>query len=239
MTEVFPETVQETECNVPMKVLYISLLLCVHSHNEPMGKVVGRDVHYIYCLCLGRSVKHSMMLMAPSLTSSRPSKDAVMYSNARVFVGQLEPYVTEEDLFPVFSCYGKILYLNVVRHSTTVTPNEERRIPTAFVWYETTAEADAAIAALHNVFSFSSSDEEESKRRYIQVSYADKSPQCTSWGKWQKRHAEIQRHAVNQNSKKGGWSVKPSMDEFVPCAPVIHGEIYSHVEHANWGAMQL
>ncbi|KAG5497720.1 hypothetical protein JKF63_03986 [Porcisia hertigi] len=123
----------------------------------------------------------------------RPSRYAVSQSKARIFVGQLEPYVTEQDLYPVFSCYGKILHLNIVRHSTTVTPNEERRIPTAFVWYETTTEADAAIAALHNVFTFSSPDEEENKVRYIQVSYADKSPECTSWGRWQKTQAEIMR----------------------------------------------
>ncbi|CAM42732.1 hypothetical protein, unknown function [Leishmania braziliensis MHOM/BR/75/M2904] len=123
----------------------------------------------------------------------RPSRYAVSQSKARIFVGQLEPYVTEQDLYPVFSCYGKILHLNIVRHSTTVTPNEERRIPTAFVWYETTTEADAAIAALHNVFTFSSPDEEENKVRYIQVSYADKSPECTPWGRWQKTQAEIMR----------------------------------------------
>ncbi|KPI85063.1 hypothetical protein ABL78_5868 [Leptomonas seymouri] len=123
----------------------------------------------------------------------RPSRYAVSQSKARIFVGQLEPYVTEQDLYPVFSCYGKILHLNIVRHSTTVTPNEERRIPTAFVWYETTTEADAAIAALHNVFTFSSPDDEEDKVRYIQVSYADKSPDCTAWGKWQKTQAEIMR----------------------------------------------
>ncbi|KAK7201554.1 RNA recognition motif (RRM, RBD, or RNP domain) [Novymonas esmeraldas] len=123
----------------------------------------------------------------------RPSRYAVSQSKARIFVGQLEPYVTEQDLHPVFGCYGKILHLNIVRHSTTVTPNEERRIPTAFVWYETTTEADAAIAALHNVFTFSSPDEEENKVRYIQVSYADKSPECTSWGRWQKTQAEIMR----------------------------------------------
>lgn len=142
------------------------------------------------------------MMMIPT-GSSRPPKQALTFSKARVFVGQLEPYVTEADLYPVFSCYGRILYLNVVRHSTTVTPNEERRIPTAFVWYESTAEADAAIAALHNVFTFSSPDEDESKKRYIQVSYADKSPQCTPWGKWQKKHAEMQRHNnVNFNTQK-------------------------------------
>ncbi|CAJ1991484.1 RNA recognition motif. (a.k.a. RRM RBD or RNP domain) [Leishmania donovani] len=125
--------------------------------------------------------------------NARPSRYAVSQSKARIFVGQLEPYVTEQDLYPVFSCYGKILHLNIVRHSTTVTPNEERRIPTAFVWYETTTEADAAIAALHNVFTFSSPDEEENKVRYIQVSYADKSPECTPWGRWQKTQAEIMR----------------------------------------------
>lgn len=142
--------------------------------------------------------QYSFHLRAFSVNSAmshnvRPSRYAVSQSKARIFVGQLEPYVTEQDLYPVFSCYGKILHLNIVRHSTTVTPNEERRIPTAFVWYETTTEADAAIAALHNVFTFSSPDEEENKVRYIQVSYADKSPECTAWGKWQKTQAEIMR----------------------------------------------
>lgn len=118
----------------------------------------------------------------------RPSRYALMHSKARIFVGQLEPYVTESDLLPVFSCYGRVLFLNVVRHSTTVTPNEERRIPTAFVWYEKTIEADAAIAALHNMFSFSPSGEDDNKKRYLQVSYADKSPQCSKWGHWQKKN---------------------------------------------------
>lgn len=121
---------------------------------------------------------------------SKPTREAALQSKARVFVGQLEPYVTEEDLYPVFSCYGRVLHLNVVRHSTKVTPNEERRIPTAFVWYETTAEADAAIAALHNIFSFSPLDEDESKRRFIQVSYAEKSPECTNYGREQRLLAE-------------------------------------------------
>lgn len=136
------------------------------------------------------------------VVQSRPSKQAQNCSKARIFVGQLEPYVTENDLFPVFSCYGKVLHLNVVRHSTTVTPNEERRIPTAFVWYEKTSEADAAIAALHNVFTFSSPDEEEAKKRYIQVSYADKSPESTPFGHWQKKHAEIQRHWIRPSMLK-------------------------------------
>lgn len=128
---------------------------------------------------------------------SKPTREAALQSKARIFIGQLEPYVTEEDLYPVFSCYGRVLHLNVVRHSTKVTPNEERRIPTAFVWYETTAEADAAIAALHNTFSFSSLDEEESKRRYIQVSYADKSPECTNYGRSQRLQAETVKRPLS------------------------------------------
>lgn len=124
--------------------------------------------------------------------SVKPSKYAFEHSRARVFVGQLEPYVTEADLYPVFSSYGRVLHLNVVRHSTTVTPNEERRIPTAFVWYETTDEADAAISALHNTFSFTQ-DDEPGRKRYIQVSYADKSPDVTAWGQQQKRMAEVSR----------------------------------------------
>ncbi|CCW69635.1 unnamed protein product [Phytomonas sp. Hart1] len=132
---------------------------------------------------------------------TKPSKQALQKSRARVFVGQLEPYVTEDDLFPVFSCYGHVLHVNVVRHSTTVTPHEERRIPTAFVWYATTAEADAAIAALHNNFSFSPMDEDESKRRQIQVSYADKSPECTNFGRWQKQHAEASRRTATHREE--------------------------------------
>lgn len=142
----------------------------------------------------------------------RPSRYAISQSKARIFVGQLEPYVTEQDLYPVFSCYGKILHLNIVRHSTTVTPNEERRIPTAFVWYETTTEADAAIAALHNVFTFSSPDEEENKVRYIQVSYADKSPECTSWGKWQKTQAEIMRRTNPSGTGTGSTGMSMHMN---------------------------
>lgn len=148
-------------------------------------------------------------MMLPLSGASKPPRHAMSLSKARVFVGQLEPYVTEADLYPVFSCYGRILYLNVVRHSTTVTPNEERRIPTAFVWYETTAEADAAIAALHNVFTFSSPDEEEGKKRYIQVSYADKSPRCTPFGKWQKKHAETQRHPYTTGGAGAMGSMGP------------------------------
>lgn len=147
--------------------------------------------------------------------NARPSRYAISQSKARIFVGQLEPYVTEQDLYPVFSCYGKILHLNIVRHSTTVTPNEERRIPTAFVWYETTTEADAAIAALHNVFTFSSPDEEENKVRYIQVSYADKSPECTSWGKWQKTQAEIMRRTNPSGTGTGSTGMSLHMN-FTP-----------------------
>lgn len=147
--------------------------------------------------------------------NARPSRYAISQSKARIFVGQLEPYVTEQDLYPVFSCFGKILHLNIVRHSTTVTPNEERRIPTAFVWYETTTEADAAIAALHNVFTFSSPDEEENKVRYIQVSYADKSPECTSWGKWQKTQAEIMRRTNPSGTGTGSTGMSMHMN-FTP-----------------------
>lgn len=130
------------------------------------------------------------------MATIRPTREAHLLSKARLFVGQLEPYVTEQDLFPIFSAYGKVLHINVVRHSTTVTPNEERRIPTAFVWYETTAEADAAIACLHNVFTFSTLDDDDVKRRYIQVSYADKSPECTKFGEWQKKQAEAARRST-------------------------------------------
>lgn len=146
--------------------------------------------------------------------NTKPTREAALQSKARVFVGQLEPYVTEEDLYPVFSCYGRVLHVNVVRHSTKVTPNEERRIPTAFVWYETTAEADAAIAALHNNFSFSPVDEEESKRRYIQVSYAEKSPECTNYGREQRLRAETGRRPAppRRNGPDGSGDAPGSAD---------------------------
>lgn len=142
----------------------------------------------------------------------KPSRQAILQSKARIFVGQLEPYVTEQDLYPVFSCYGNVLYLNVVRHSTTVTPNEERRIPTAFVWYATTEEADAAIAALHNKFSFTAPDGQETRQRFIQVSYADKSPEVTAWGQWQKSTAEAMRRASGTSEKRTSASTADLTD---------------------------
>lgn len=115
------------------------------------------------------------------------SRDTLEHSRARLFVGQLEPHTTEDDLRLLFSCYGHVLHLNISFHSTTVTPFERRRVPTAFVWFRSTIEADAAIAALHNIFSFSSEHPGENQR-YLQVSYAYNSPECTVFGA---RHQEM------------------------------------------------
>ncbi|CAD2213503.1 RNA-binding protein [Angomonas deanei] len=154
-------------------------------------------------------------------------------SKARLFVGQLEPGVTEFDVYPVFSAFGTVLYLNITRHSTKVTPTEERHIPCAFIWYETTKEADAAIAALHNRFSFSD-DDEDTKKRYIQVSYADKSPEMSTFGGWQKQRAEGSRNAKPRAvmpQSTSGWSVSSDM------TPSASYEDLSNTKVPTYGAV--
>mmetsp|Transcript_17214 Transcript_17214/g.43885 ORF Transcript_17214/g.43885 Transcript_17214/m.43885 type:complete len:392 (-) Transcript_17214:43-1218(-) len=64
----------------------------------------------------------------------------------KLFVGQIPKSMTQEELQPIFAQYGEIREVFVIRDKATGQPRG-----CCFVTYSKKSEADAAIAALHNV----------------------------------------------------------------------------------------
>lgn len=88
---------------------------------------------------------------------------------AKLFVGQLPFECTEERLRNLFSAYGNVEHIHILRD------NSNRSRGAAFVTYTTVQEADTAIFTLHNRYRMLTN-------RAIQVSYAKNSPNISPFG---------------------------------------------------------
>lgn len=96
---------------------------------------------------------------------------------AKLFVGQLPFECTEERLRNLFSAYGHVEHIHILRD----TNNRSRGA--AFVTYRTVREADTAIFTLHNRYRMLTN-------RAIQVSYAKNSPNISPFG----THSALEVH---------------------------------------------
>ncbi|GET91897.1 hypothetical protein, conserved [Leishmania tarentolae] len=116
--------------------------------------------------------------------------------NAVLFVGQLNYDVTEKDVRDLFSYYGHVVNVVLLKDtkrssgkgsSTQHKYNKHVVGSSAFVTYPTTAEADLAIMALHNRHCMDNRD------KPVQVSYCQKTDIISDFGY---RHA-LQLHSEN------------------------------------------
>ncbi|KAG5493571.1 hypothetical protein JIQ42_01943 [Leishmania sp. Namibia] len=116
--------------------------------------------------------------------------------NAVLFVGQLNYDVTEKDVHDLFSYYGhvvNVVLLKDTKHksgkgtSPQLKSNKHVVGSSAFVTYTTTAEADLAILSLHNRYCMDNRD------KPVQVSYCQKTDIISDFGY---RHA-LQLHSEN------------------------------------------
>ncbi|KAG5469067.1 hypothetical protein LSCM4_02463 [Leishmania orientalis] len=116
--------------------------------------------------------------------------------NAVLFVGQLNYDVTEKDVRDLFSYYGhvvNVVLLKDTKHnsgkgaSPQLKSNKHVVGSSAFVTYTTTAEADLAILSLHNRYCMDNRD------KPVQVSYCQKTDIISDFGY---RHA-LQLHSEN------------------------------------------
>lgn len=88
---------------------------------------------------------------------------------AKLFVGQLPFECTEDRLRNLFSAYGKVDDLHILRDANN------RSKGAAFVTFSSVLEADTAIFTLHNRYRML-------PNRSIQVSYAKNSPNISPFG---------------------------------------------------------
>nr|CCC91214.1 conserved hypothetical protein [Trypanosoma congolense IL3000] len=88
---------------------------------------------------------------------------------AKLFVGQLPFETDEKRLYDLFSAYGTVEHIHILRDS------QNRSKGAAFVTYSSVEEADAAIFTLHNRYKMLAN-------RMIQVSYAKNSPNISLFG---------------------------------------------------------
>lgn len=99
---------------------------------------------------------------------------------AKLFVGQLPFECTEERLRNLFSAYGNVEHIHILRDVNS------RSRGAAFVTYSTVREADTAIFTLHNRYRMLTN-------RAIQVSYAKNSPNISPFG----THSALEVHHSN------------------------------------------
>eukprot|EP00759_Apiculatamorpha_spiralis_P059318 PhF_6_TR9889/c0_g1_i1/m.15082 len=91
---------------------------------------------------------------------------------ARLFVGQVAYNATEEHLNCLFSPYGRVTKVFILRN------NDNTSRGAAFVSFDNTGDADCAISALHDRYHML-------QDKALQVSYAKSSPNISEWGRRQ------------------------------------------------------
>ncbi|CAJ1033494.1 RNA recognition motif. (a.k.a. RRM, RBD, or RNP domain), putative [Leishmania lindenbergi] len=141
----------------------------------------------------------SMIQTIPATTSMysvAPPRRQKNKGNAVLFVGQLNYDVTEKDVHHLFSHYGQVVNV-VLLKDTKRNSSKDASSPqksskhvvgsSAFVTYPTTAEADLAIVSLHNRYCMDNRD------KPVQVSYCQKTDIISDFGY---RHA-LQLHSEN------------------------------------------
>jgi RNA recognition motif-containing protein len=137
----------------------------------------------------------------------RPQKNK---GNAVLFVGQLNYDVTEKDVRELFSYYGRVVNVVLLKDSKRGNAKPDPSEPknnkhvvgsSAFVTFPTTAEADLAIMSLHGRYCMDSRD------KPVQVSYCQKTDIISDFGY---RHA-LQLHAENPANPIPSISPTPSV----------------------------
>ncbi|KPI89052.1 hypothetical protein ABL78_1865 [Leptomonas seymouri] len=109
--------------------------------------------------------------MAPNVQLQQQQQQQPKLSStaAKLFVGQLPFECTEERLRNLFSAYGNVEHIHILRD------NSNRSRGAAFITFSTVQEADTAIFTLHNRYRMLTN-------RAIQVSYAKNSPNISPFG---------------------------------------------------------
>lgn len=110
--------------------------------------------------------------MMPSMQpqqQQQPQQPKLSSTAAKLFVGQLPFECTEERLRNLFSAYGTVEHIHILRD------NSNRSRGAAFITFSTVQEADTAIFTLHNRYRMLTN-------RAIQVSYAKNSPNISPFG---------------------------------------------------------
>lgn len=127
--------------------------------------------------------------------------------NAVLFVGQLNYDVTERDVRQLFSYYGTVVNVVLLKDGKkngkngAVVKNKQVVGSSAFVTYSTTAEADVAIISLHNRYCM------DNREKPVQVSYCQKTDIISDFGY---RHA-LQLHAENPANPIPSINITPSV----------------------------
>ena len=89
---------------------------------------------------------------------------------AKLFIGQLSFDASEEDVKQLFEYYGDVIHVNVLRDKTS-----QRSTGSAFVTFNCTESADAAILALHNIYNMG-------RDKPLQVSYCERTQAISEFG---------------------------------------------------------
>ncbi|KAF8284550.1 hypothetical protein TcYC6_0014820 [Trypanosoma cruzi] len=111
---------------------------------------------------------------------------------AKLFVGQL-PFETDElRLYKLFSAYGNVEHIHILRDL------KNRSKGAAFVTYSNVEEADTAIFTLHNRYKMLAN-------RMIQVSYAKNSPNISPFGSY----TALAVHQMNPTNPLPGVANRP------------------------------
>ncbi len=116
--------------------------------------------------------------MPPVAAAPQPAASSNLHS-AKLFVGQLPFECNEERLLELFSAYGQVEEIHILRG-----PDGQSK-GAAFITYSCVEEADTAIFTLHNQYRMLTN-------RAIQVSYAKNSPNISKFGKL--KAVEVHRH---------------------------------------------
>lgn len=133
---------------------------------------------------------------ATPMYSVAPPRRQKNKGNAVLFVGQLNYDVTEKDVRDLFSYYGHVVNVVLLKDTkrnngkgASAQPKNNKHVvgSSAFVTYPTTAEADLAIMSLHNRYCMDNRD------KPVQVSYCQKTDIISDFGY---RHA-LQLHSEN------------------------------------------
>lgn len=136
------------------------------AHAKPWAPGVSEDKNEYY------QSAHRVSVVqvddAPNSTNSS-SASVPKINSAKLFVGQLPFECTEERLRNLFSAYGKVEHIHILRDTNN------RSKGAAFVTFSNVLEADTAIFTLHNRFFMLTN-------RAIQVSYAKNSPNISRFG---------------------------------------------------------
>lgn len=118
-----------------------------------------------------------LMTAGNGMSASSPQQPKLSPTAAKLFVGQLPFECTEDRLRNLFSAYGTVEHIHILRD------NSNRSRGAAFVTYSTVEEADTAIFTLHNRYRMLTN-------RAIQVSYAKNSLNISPFG----THSALEVH---------------------------------------------